>query len=67
MTQAFRKPSTRIASETLALQKKQQAEADAKEKLLKKQQDASLRMRRNSGVQSLISDESVSSTRKTLG
>lgn len=67
MTQAFRKPSTKIAGETLAMQKKQQVEADAKERLLKKQQDASLRMRRNSGSQSLISDESIPSTRSTLG
>ena len=67
MTQAFRKPSTRIAGETLALQKKQEAEAKEKEKRLKKQQDAALRMRRNTGVQSLISDESIPSTRNTLG
>lgn len=66
MTNAFRKPSTRIAGETLELQKKQQAEADAKERLLKKQTDAALRMRRNSGTNSLISDETVKS-RKTLG
>ncbi len=66
MTQAFRKPSTKIASQTLDLQKKQQAEADAKERLLKKQTDAALRMRRNSGTNSLISDETVKS-RKTLG
>ena len=67
MTQAFRKPSTRIASATLALQQKQEAEAKEKEKLLKKQQDAALRMRRNTGVQSLISDESIPQTRNTLG
>lgn len=67
MTQAFSKPSTATARETLALQKKQQAEANNKEKLLKKQQDASLRMRRNSGAQSLISNESIPSTRSTLG
>lgn len=67
MTQAFRKPSTRIASATLELQRKQEAEAKEKEKLLKKQQDASLRMRRNTGTQSLISDESIPSTRNTLG
>ena len=66
MTNAFRKPSTRIAGETLELQKKQQAEADAKERLLKKQTDAALRMRRNSVTNSLISDETVKS-RKTLG
>lgn len=67
MTQAFRKPSTRISGATLALQQKQEAEAKEKEKLLKKQQDAALRMRRNTGTQSLISDESIPSTRSTLG
>ena len=66
MTQAFRKPSTKVSREALALQRQQQAEADAKERRLKKQQDAALRTRQTGGVQSLISDETVTG-RSLLG
>jgi|GEM_PF-6930861 hypothetical protein len=59
--------SDKYARESLELQKKQQAELEAKEKRLKQQQDAALRARRSGGTVSLVSPESFEEMRSTLG